>query len=239
MYLVSLQCGFCYFWSSLVTGTEQLNICPFFQSIDLKDFVCDIPIFETPHTKMAEARRRSSGASGFESGSCCGSGSSSNVSTPRAAYRSASTFESEADSTMVALLDEAAMLECAALETPLIPWPSISAESTVITGLSTRLSPLAISSRSEPDGRRTLFLSARRSSEPTSTARFAETSSPLNVDSSQRADNGKRNTSGNRTRRLGLRAWCIAHWDHPYPDADEKDELCNEYSMSRKQLDIW
>ena len=102
-----------------------------------------------------------------------------------------------------------------------------------------RLSPIAISARRELDSRRALFLPARRSSEPTSTASFAETSSPLHVNSSGRADNGKRNTSVNRTRRLGLRAWCSAHWDHPFPDADEKDELCNEYGISRKQLDIW
>jgi Homeobox KN domain len=122
-----------------------------------------------------------------------------------------------------------------------MPSPSISPQSTMIAGGSMRLSPVATSARSEPDGRRTLFLPARRFSESTSTASLAETSSALNVKSKStpQADNSKRNTSVNTRRRLGLRAWCYAHWLHPYPDSDEKDELCNEYSVSRKQLDIW
>ena len=185
--------------------------------------------FSAVDTDLAEEAPRYFDASSSFLGSALRSDSSSNVSTPRAACHSASTFESE--TTVVTRLDEAAMLASAELETPLTPWPSISPEGTAITGGSMRLSPIAISARRELDSRRALFLPARRSSEPTSTASFAKTSSPLN--------NGKRNTSANRRRRLGLRAWCFAHWDHPFPNADEKDELCNEYSVSRKQLDIW
>jgi Homeobox KN domain len=187
---------------------------------------------------MAEEAPRCFDASSSFLGSALRSGSSANVSTPRAA----STFKGEADSTMVSPLDEAAMLASAELETPLAPWPSISPESAAITGGFMRLVPFGHSAQDKLDGRRALFLPARTSSKPTSTAQIAGSSPPFNANSSktsERADNGKRNTSVNRRRRLGLRAWCSAHWVHPYPDSDEKDELCNEYSMSRKQLDIW
>jgi Homeobox KN domain len=204
-----------------------------------------VQLLESNHTPqidtyMAEEMRRSAGVSGFSSGSCFGSGSGSNASTPRAPFQprcSPTTPAGETDSASVLPLDEAAVLAFAELETPSTLWSSISPEITVITGGSMRLSPVA--SSAQPDARRALFYVTRRSSQPISTTRFAEASSPLNVDPSQRADNGKRNTSANRRRTLGLCSWCSAHWGHPYPDVDEKDELCNQYSMSRQQLDIW
>jgi hypothetical protein len=189
---------------------------------------------------MAEEAHGSSGASSFSSGFSLSSGSTSNVSTPLAPSQprlSTSSFEREL--TMVSPLDEAVMLTSAVLESPSVPWPSISPESTAIAGGSMRLSPVANSAQSEPDGRRALFPPDGRPSEPTSTASSSEPLSHLNVNPGEQADNGRRNTSVNRRRRLGLRAWCSAHWDHPYPDADEKHELCREFSMSRRQLDIW
>ncbi len=39
--------------------------------------------------------------------------------------------------------------------------------------------------------------------------------------------------------RKELKDWVHDHWQHPYPDADEKIEMCTKYNASAQQINIW